>query len=175
MKPPRVGVATPRTYELIGRISAASADLEFVLVFCAKLADLNGEINVENSLASRTEVIKVTKKAFKTLNESGKIDGLPNIGRYIRKFNKLLSKRDALVHGYLMHKEDQGLKMYQPKKKKWVDIDDASLEKLLEDFQSLSDEVLMLRKLVWEQLHPDGLIQLGLSVRANQGEGSKLD
>jgi hypothetical protein len=74
-----------------------------------------------------------------------------------------------------MHKEDQGLKMYQPKKKKWVDIDDASLEKLLEDFQSLSDEVLMLRKLVWEQLHPDGLIQLGLSVRANQGEGSKLD
>jgi hypothetical protein len=65
--------------------------------------------------------------------------------------------------------------MYQPKKKKWVDIDDASLEKLLEDFQSLSDEVLLLRKLVWEQLHPDGLIQLGLSVRANQGAGSELD
>jgi hypothetical protein len=56
-----------------------------------------------------------------------------------------------------------------------VDIDDASLEKILEDFQSLSDEVLMLRKLVWEQLHPDGLTQLCLSVRANQGEGSKLD
>ncbi len=56
-----------------------------------------------------------------------------------------------------------------------MDIDDASLEKLLEDFQSLSDEVLLLRKLVWEQLHPDGLIQLGLSVRANQGAGSELD
>ena len=173
-KPNKVSIATPKTYELIGRISTAAAELEFVTIFCAKLADLKDVINVEETLSSRTEIIKLTKSAFRDLQESGKVKDLPNINKFIRRLKKLLDRRDALVHGYLMHKDDQGLKMYQPRKRKWADIDDSSLKELLDDFQKLSDEVLELRSFVWNQLHTDGLIQLGPDMEANKGKGTRL-
>jgi hypothetical protein len=174
-KPSRVTIATPKTYELIGRISTSAAELEFVTIFCAKLADIKNEIDVEETLSSRNEVIRLTRAAFQNLEESGKVTDLPNINSFLRRLRKLLNKRDALVHGYLMHKDDQGLKMYQPRKKKWADIDDGSLEELLIDFQKLSDEVLELRSYVWEQLHPSGLVQLGLNMDANKGKGTRLN
>jgi len=169
-----VSIATPRTYELIGRIASTSAELEFVFIFCAKLMDQENKIDVEEALGNRNGLIQLTKEAFKSLQDSGKVVDLPNVKSLVRRLKKLLGRRDSLVHGLLMHKEMQGLKMYQPRKKKWVDIDDASLEELLASIQQLSDEVLQLRTLVWNSLHPDGLIQLGIDVEANKGAKSRL-
>jgi len=172
--PKLIRIATPRTYALIGRIATSAAELEFVVLFCAKLADLVDEIDTEEALGSSSETIELAKKAFKGLKQSGKVPDLPNASSYFRRLKKLLNKRNAVVHGLMMNKENEGLKSYQPRKKKWVDIDDESLEKTLLEFQSMSDEMLMLRSYIWKELHPDGLIQLGLGVAAHKGIATRL-
>ena len=170
----KVSLATPRTFELIGRIASTSAELEFVFLFCAKLFDKENKINVEEALGSRQKVVELTKNSFNNLQDSNLIPELPNIKKFVSRLEKLLGARDALVHGLLMNKEDLGLKMYQPRKKKWVDIDDAALEELLTKMQELSDEVLRLRTLVWNSLYPTGLIQLSEPLTVHQGAGARL-
>lgn len=173
-KRPVVRIATPRTYELIGRVAAGAAELEFVLIFCAKLADKDDMIRVEEALGSRKELFSLAQRAFRNLQIEREIPALASYTKHLRKVKKIVAKRDALVHGLLMTDENQELKMYQPRKDRYVSIDDESLEAILKEMQVVSDSLLELRKVIWTELHQDKLIQLGSDTPGNRGIGTRL-
>lgn len=169
-----IRVITPRIYELIGQIAVRAAELEFVLAFCAKLADQDGEMKIEDVLSARWKLMSSSRKAFSGLETSGAVPSLPNTENFLKRIEEALAKRDSVVHGLLMHKEKEGLKLFQFRGENWIDIDEASLQSILDYIQSISDETLELRTSIWNELHPDGLIQLGLDAPAFKGAGSTL-
>ena len=170
----KVGVVTPRIYELIGEIALKAVELEFVLAFCVKSVEGTDSFRIEDALSVRTKLLDSSEKILFELESSGFITDLPSIKDLLGRIQEALTKRDSVVHGLLIRKGDEGLKLFQFRGENWIDIDEESLQKTLDQIQCISDDTLELRTKIWKKTNPDGLIQLGLDSPAIRGEGTTL-
>jgi hypothetical protein len=172
--PVKIRAITPRIFELIGEIAIRAVELEFVLAFCVKTADKEGKIKIEESMSVRRKLIGEAEKIFAELDASGVVANLPNTSKLMEQIQEVLEKRNSVVHGLLMRKDDEGLKLFQFRGEKWVDIDEGSLQSILNQIQQISDETLELRTKIWQNLNFKGLLQLGLDSPAYRGDGTVL-
>lgn len=170
----RIGITTPATFEYIGRISAKAAELEFIIAFAAKVGDTDKDFRVEELITNRQLLLQRSKAAFKVMKDDGAFPEISSVSSLFRKITKVLSKRDALVHGLIMHEGRNGLKSFHPLKNTWVYIDDLSLKEVLQELEEILDSMLELRTKAWVRLRPDALLQFSYDVPSIKAERTRL-
>lgn len=170
----RIGISTPATFEYIGRISAKAAELEFIIAFAAKVGDTEDEFRVEELITNRQLLLQRSKEAFKVMKDDGALPEISSVNSLFRRITKVLSKRDALVHGLIMHEGRNGLKSFHPLKNTWVYIDDLSLKEVLQELEGILDSILELRTKAWVRLRPDALLQFSYDVPSIKAERTRL-
>jgi hypothetical protein len=159
---PYIGVLTNRTYELIGRIVTTATELEFAILFFTALIDQKAATKPDEVLKNRQAILKLAKKAIKKLADSDGNPKLLDVDEYFAKIDDALADRDGLAHGLIGPKDNEGIKSFHPKRERHLDIDDASLEGILQRLDRLIAETYAMRGFVWKNFPKDKLIQLGM-------------
>jgi hypothetical protein len=157
-----IGALTARTYELIGRIVTKAAELEFAILFFAALIDQDAANKPDELLKNRQAILNIAKKAIKRLADSEGNPKLLDADEYFAKIYDALADRDGLAHGLIGHKDKEGIKSFHPKKARHMDIDDASLESILQRLDKLIADTYVMRGIVWNNFPEGKLIQLGM-------------
>lgn len=164
---PQIGVLTNRTYELIGRIVTKATELEFAILFFTALIDPHVATNPDEVLKNRRTILKLAQQAIRKLADSEGNPKLLDADAYFAKIEDVLADRDGVAHGLIGHKDKEGIKSFHPKKERHMDIDDASLESILQRLDKLIVDTYLMRGMVWKNFPEDKLIQLGMRLPPN--------
>lgn len=157
-----LGVLTDRTYELIGRIVTKATELEFAILFFTALIDRDAATKPDEILKNRQAILNLARKAIKKLADSEGNPKLLDADEYFAKIDDALADRDGLAHGLIGHKDKEGIKSFHPKRERHMDIDDASLENILQRLDKLIADTYVMRGIVWKNFSEGKLIQLGM-------------
>lgn len=164
---PYIGVLTDRTYELLGRIVTKATELEFAILFFTALIDQDAATRPDEVLKNRQAILNLAKKAIKKLADSEGNPKLLDADEYFAKVEDALADRDGLAHGLIGHKDREGIKSFHPKRERHMDIDDASLESILQRLDRLIADTYLMREVVWKNFPGEKLIQLGMRLPPN--------
>ena len=164
---PQIGVLTNRTYELIGRIVIKATELEFAILFFTALIDPRAATNPDEVIKNRQAILRLARKAIRKLADSEGNPKLLDADEYFAKIEDALADRDGLAHGLIGHKDKEGIKSFHPKKERHMDIDEASLESILQRLDNLFVDTYLMRGVVWKNFPEDKLIQLGMRLPPN--------